>query len=48
MVAISIITTKKYNDLLYKVQKSEVEDLNSLYGVEDSILFEENSLKKHH
>ena len=46
MVAISIITTKKYNDLLYKVQKSEVEDLNSLYGVEDSILFEENSLKK--
>ena len=46
MVAISIITTKKYNDLLYKVQKTEVEDLNSIYGVEDSILFEENSLKK--
>ena len=46
MVAISIIKNKKYNDLLYKVQKEEVSDLIDNYSNEESFLFEEKFLEK--
>ncbi len=46
MVAISIIKNKKYNDLLYKLQKEEVSDLIDNYSNEEGFLFEEKFLEK--
>ena len=44
MVAISIITNKKYNDLLYQVQKADIKDLIDNYCEEDGFLFDEEFL----
>ena len=41
MVAISIIKNKKYNDLLYKLQKEKVSDLIDNYSNAESFLFED-------